>query len=529
MFRLLFWIIIPLFALSQSQQKWVDSVYTSMTIDQKIGQLFMVMAFPNGDNVSRANTLKQIENFHIGGVLFSKGTSKQQQLDTKSYQQKTQIPLLIAADAEWGMAMRLSDVSSYPYAMTLGALAHDDLIYALAKRMGERQRRMGVHMSFSPVADVNTEPQNPIIGIRSFGDDPDRVSQKAQAFMEGLQDAGLFAVAKHFPGHGAAKQDSHMQLPIIHKTKSQIDSVELIPFSHLIKKGVKGVMIGHLAILALSGNTTLPSSVSKQVVTELLQTKMGFHGLIVTDALNMNGITNQVASPALGAFLAGADVLLIPENLPKAISDIKSSYKNGTISSKRLATSVKKILTAKYELGLHLQHEVNLSKEVLTDTYFDSYLKQQIATESITLYHQSERFPILSETEIGFVSIGHQVDDSFLTALNGYAAVTRISVDGDLSTYKTLLIGVFEDTSTPWRKSSLHISDRAILQRLSLHPNAHVVFFTSPYTLLQFPDVSSFSSVLIAYEQNPYTTTAAAQLLFGQRSSKGILPVKLKD
>jgi beta-glucosidase-like glycosyl hydrolase len=313
MFRLLFTILFAATLLrAQPQQTWVDSIYAQMTLEQKIGQLFMVIAYPDGNASKRMATSKQIQTQHIGGVLFSKGTSKQQVRDTRTYQNQASIPLLIGADAEWGMAMRLTDVPAYPYAMTLGALPHSDLIYALGKRIGMRKCSMGVHVTFAPVLNVNSESKNPIIGVRSFGDDPNNVAKQGLAFMDGLLQAGVWAVAKHFPGHGAAVQDSHVTLPRINRSSKALDSIDLFPFQHLIDNSLKGVMVGHLAVPALTKNDSIPVSTSYEVTSDLLQHQMGFNGLVFTDALNMKGVTNRIAQPALRAFLAGADILLVP-------------------------------------------------------------------------------------------------------------------------------------------------------------------------------------------------------------------------
>jgi beta-N-acetylhexosaminidase len=529
MHRFFFWVLFfPTLLFSQSQQQWVDSVYASMTLDQKIGQLFMVMAYPDGNTIKQKQTLQSIRNHHVGGVLFSKGTSAQQQKDTKRYQRLSQVPLFIAADAEWGMAMRLDDVPPYPYAMTLGALPNEDLIYALAKRMGVSKRKMGVHISFAPVADVNTEAKNPIIGVRAFGDNPTRVARQATAFMEGLQDAGILAVGKHFPGHGAAIVDSHKSLPTITHTNNQLDSIDLVPFRKLIAGGVKGIMVGHLQVPALEKDT-IPVSVSTKVITNLLQKQLGFKGLVFTDALNMSGVTQPVESPALAAFLAGADVLVMPENLTKAIASIRASYVNGEIHPKRLALSVKKILTAKYALGLHKRENLISDAKALKTNYEDVYLKQQIALKSIVnVFAKPNHVPLKPESSIGYMRFGKPKNSVFFQELQKHAkTVQAFSGNAPKSIRgKSIVVGVFADTYTPWKNTFLTNKDAAILHHLAHQNKVYLVVFAKPYALQQFPNLSVFSNVLWAHENQPEIAKAATKILFGKHKAVGVFPIE---
>ena len=529
MFRLLFTILFAATLLyAQPQQTWVDSIYTQMTLEQKIGQLFMVMAYPDGNTSKRMATSKQIQAQHIGGILFSKGTSKQQVRDTRTYQNQASIPLLIGADAEWGMAMRLTDVPAYPYAMTLGALPHSDLVYALGKRIGARKRSMGVHVTFSPALDVNSESKNPIIGVRSFGDDPNNVAKKGLAFMEGLQQAGVWAIAKHFPGHGAAVQDSHKTLPRINRSSKALDSIDLFPFQQLITNTLKGVMVGHLAVPALTKNDSIPVSTSFEVVSDLLQHQMGFKGLIFTDALNMKGVTNRVAQPALQAFLAGVDILLVPENLTRSIANLKSHYLSGSITAERLAKSVKKILAAKYQLALEQTRKGFY--EVLPFTSFDRYLTKQIAEQSLVLVHHNKTFPIAPKTPLAFVALGTQTDNAFLNALRQYATVRQFSpyAAGGIRPNETLVVGIYADTATPWKKQFLSEDALTVLAKLSKHQNVHVVVFAKPYVLGQLSGINEYASVLLAHQQALAFANAAAQALFGKIEAVGKLPVSLE-
>jgi beta-glucosidase-like glycosyl hydrolase len=509
---------------AQTAQLWVDSTYNQLSSDQKIGQLFMVMAHPNG-NLNQQALTRQAINGHAGGLIFSKGTAKQQLLDTKHYQLLSELPLFIGVDAEWGMAMRLSDVAPFPYQMTLGALPNEELIYALGKRLGTRKRAMGIHISFSPVADVNTKAGNPIIGIRSFGDQPKEVAARTWALADGLQAAGLIAVAKHFPGHGATTADSHKTLPLMNQSKEELDAVDLLPFTHLIDRGIQGIMVGHLDVPALDPRKNKPVSTAKSVVTKLLQEDFGFEGLIFTDALNMAGIRQYSKQPALASFLAGADVLLIPHAYHRAYNSLKKAYQAGIVSEERLAHSVKKILRAKHSLGLFANKKRSLI--LPKETYEDRYLKQQIAAQSITLVHgEQEKFFLPTNSSIAYIALGDVLDRSFLHALRQYGDVIQYTPEkAVLDIAKPLVVGFHADTSTPWASPKISASDKVLLRSLAQHPNVHLVLFAPPYTLNDLANLDSFSSVVLAYEQQKSFAQAAAQVLFGLLSPEGKLPV----
>ena len=337
------------------QQKWVDSVYGNMALQEKVGQLFMVDVF-SSDPSSKTDKVKNlVENYHIGGIIFSKGGPVRQAKLNNQFQALSKTPLLVGMDAEWGLAMRLDSTYAFPWNMALGAIPDNSIIEKIGYRIGKQAQRMGVHINFAPVVDINTNPKNPIIGNRSFGEDKENVTMKSLAFLKGMQDAGILANAKHFPGHGDTDTDSHKTLPSVLFSKERLDSIELYPYKILIQEGLSSIMVAHLNVPALEDRMGYPSSISKSIVTDLLKEKMGFNGLIFTDALNMKGASNfsEPGAIDLEAFLAGNDVLLISESVTKAHQMIIDAYREGTISEERLAHSVKKILAAKYKVGLN--------------------------------------------------------------------------------------------------------------------------------------------------------------------------------
>ncbi|MBT8317966.1 MAG: beta-N-acetylglucosaminidase, partial [Lutibacter sp.] len=315
---------------AENQHKWVDSIMNRLSIDQKIGQLFMIQAYSNKDKKHTAYIKRMIKKYHIGGLIFMQGTPKKQVELTNSYQAASKIPLLIGFDGEWGLDMRLKNAFRYPWNMTLGAVQNNKLIEQFGEQLGKHCKRVGIHINFAPVVDINTNPINPIIGNRSFGENKYNVTEKAIAFTNGMQRTGVLANAKHFPGHGDTSTDSHKTLPFLDFSLERLDSIELFPYKELFKTDLASVMIAHLNVPSLEPKKGVPTSISYKVVTELLKEKMNFEGLIFTDALNMKGAANY-AKPGdidLAAFMAGNDMLLIPEDVKAAVKKLKSALKN---------------------------------------------------------------------------------------------------------------------------------------------------------------------------------------------------------
>ena len=311
----------------EKQNIWVDSIINTMTIDEKIGQLFMVQAYSNLDKNHEDFIKEMITKYHVGNLIFMQGTPEKQAELTNSYQELSKIPLLIGFDGEWGLDMRLKDTYKFPWNMTLGAIQDNSLINQFGEHLGKHCKRLGIHINFAPVVDINTNPQNPIIGNRSFGENKVNVTNKAIAFTKGMQSQGVLANAKHFPGHGDTSTDSHHTLPVLEFTKERLDSVELYPYRKVFDAGVASVMTAHLSIPSLESNDKLPTSLSENVVTNLLQQELGFNGLVITDGLNMKGAANYSTSAEvdLAAIQAGNDLLLIPQNVPATIQIIKQA------------------------------------------------------------------------------------------------------------------------------------------------------------------------------------------------------------
>ncbi|MBL4939561.1 MAG: beta-N-acetylglucosaminidase, partial [Lutibacter sp.] len=371
-----------------AQLKWVDSLLNNMTIDEKIGQLFMVQAYSNKDEKHRNFIESLIEKYHVGGLIFMQGTPEKQALLNNNYQSISKIPLLIGFDGEWGLNMRLKNTYRFPWNMTLGAIQNNKLIEDFGEQVGKHCKRLGIHINFAPVVDININPKNPIIGNRSFGENRENVTQKALAFIKGMQGQYVLANAKHFPGHGDTASDSHKALPILDFSFERLDSIELYPYKQLIKNNLMSVMVAHLSVKALEPNEELPTSLSYRVITSLLKEKLNFKGLILTDALNMKGAANY-AKPGeidLVAFIAGNDILLIPENVPAAVAKIKVALNEKIITEDRLDHSVRKILKAKFWAGLSnlkLVDVINLEEDL--NSISNELLHRKLVENSISL------------------------------------------------------------------------------------------------------------------------------------------------
>src|SRR5690606_26031321 len=329
--------------------RWVDSVFRTLSPDEKIAQLIMVAAYSNRDKSHEQEILKLIRDQKVGGLVFFQGGPVRQSRLINTYQEASKVPLLMAMDAEWGLGMRLDSTISYPYQMTLGAISNDSLIYKMGAEVARQMKRAGLHFNFAPVADINNNPNNPVINFRSFGEDKNNVARKATTYMRGMQDHGILATAKHFPGHGDTDTDSHYALPQIAHSRKRLDDIELYPFREMIKAGVGGIMVAHLNVPALDPSG-VPSTLSKPIVTDLLRKELGFKGLIVTDAMNMRGVTagNTPGVVDKDAILAGNDLLEFTEDVPRAISEIRKAISEGKITQQEIDTRCRKILAVKY-------------------------------------------------------------------------------------------------------------------------------------------------------------------------------------
>lgn len=523
---------------SNSQKKWVDSMYNSLTLEEKIGQLFMVAAWSNKDSIHTNEIEKLILTNKIGGIMFLQGSPIKQVKLTNKYQSLSKTPLFVAIDAEWGLAMRLDSTYRYPWNMTLGAIQDKNLIEKLGLQLGKQTQRMGMHFNFAPVLDINTNPKNPIIGFRSFGENKENVTQSAMALMKGVQKASVFSTGKHFPGHGDTETDSHKTLPTVSFSESRIKDVELYPYKKLFKNDLASVMVAHLSIPSLEPRVGFPTSISYNVVTNLLQNNLGFKGLIFTDALNMKGASN-FKTPGeidLEAFLAGNDILLFPENVPLAIEKFVKGYNDTIISEKRLEKSVKKILKYKHKAGLN-----NYTPTNLNNLYADlnktenTALQYELYENAITVLKNDKNIlPIsnLENSKIAYLELGDDTNDAFVNTLKQYTNITEITGDipevlnKNLSEFNTVIIG-YHKSDKAWKKQDLTDKEITIIQEIAKKNNVILDLFVKPYTLLQLTDIKTLKGIVMSYQNSDIAQIVSAEIIFGAVTAKGKIPVSI--
>ena len=523
------------------QSIWVDSIYSSMTLKEKVGQLFVIQAFSNKNKNHKDNIINIIRNNNIGGIIFSKGSAHKQVDLTNDFQSESSIPLLIGMDAEWGLNMRLDSTFSFPWNMTLGAIKDNNLIRQVGRSIADHCKRIGVNFNFAPVVDINTNPDNPIIGNRSFGESTQNVSSKSLNFMRGQQEMNILSSAKHFPGHGDTSTDSHKTLPFISHDKKRILKTELKPFKTLINNGLESVMIAHLEVPSLEKTKGLPSTLSYSIVTSLLKNTLGFKGLIITDALEMKGLSNFKSKGNLDmlAFKAGNDILLMSANVSEGIKAIVDEYNLGEISEERLSYSVKKILKAKYKVGLN--NFLQISK---TNLYNDlnslenKILNEELVEKAITVVKNNDNMlPIKNlKNSIGYLNFGNDNYMAFFDELTKYSKIDNLDEIDILKTesesfiesnYKTIIIGVHANSETPWKSYNLKKEEIIFINRISKKVNVILNIFGSPYMLNKFKNIKNINGIIISYQNSKVFQKKSAQLIFGAIESTGILPVSI--
>jgi beta-glucosidase-like glycosyl hydrolase/CubicO group peptidase (beta-lactamase class C family) len=521
----------------EGQQKWVDSIYDNMALQEKVGQLFMVDVFSSYPKSKTDKINDLIKNYHIGGIIFSKGGPMRQAKLNNQYQDLSKVPLLIGMDAEWGLAMRLDSTYAFPWNMTLGAIPDSKIIEKIGYRIGKHVQRLGVHINFAPVVDINTNPKNPIIGNRSFGENKENVAIKSIAFLKGMQKAGVLANAKHFPGHGDTDTDSHKTLPSVLFSQERLDSIELYPYKTLIQEGLSSVMVAHLNVPSLEDKKGYPSSISKSIITDLLKGKLGFNGLIFTDALNMKGASNfsEPGEIDLAAFLAGNDVLLISESIPKAHQMIVDAYREGAVSENRLAHSVKKILAAKYKVGLNKYVPVN-TKNIIKDlnSPIDEVIMEEAVSNSLTiLKNDNEILPIkeLANKRIAYVNFGDDSGIHFLRQLRKYKDIFWVKGTSleqllkELKSYDIVIIGFHRSNDNPWKPYGFTDNELIWINEIARSNEVILDVFTRPYALLDLKKSEDIEGIIMSYQNSKIAQELSAQLIFGSREGKGILPV----
>lgn len=522
---------------SARQQHWVDSIYESLTWNERIAQLFMVPAYSNGNAKHHKELQHLVKSNKVGGLIFMQGGGSKRQVQLNNQlQSMVNIPLLIGMDLEWGLNMRLDSTLRYPNQLTLGAISNDTLIYQMGADIAQQMKTMGVHLNFVPVADINSNAQNPVIGYRSFGENKFEVASKAIQYMKGLQDHGVLACAKHFLDHGDTQIDSHKALPMINHSVARLDSIELYPFNELRNAGLASVMSTHLNVLAIDSVLNTPTSLSKKAVTNLLKNKMAFDGLVITDALNMKGLDNVLPPGKLevAAFQAGNDLLLFSKDVPSAIKKMRKAMRKRTIKREDLEASVRKILMAKYKVGLANYRPANSDnlrlKLFQTESSALQYKLYQSALTVVKNENELLPFHIIDTTSFASLSL-NDLAPGFHQALSEYANfkafnnLTKISTQrliNQLKNYEVVVIGVFGMNNSSQKKYGIKKENLKLIETISEYSKVIINIFGNPYSLAEF---EKFDQILCAYENNAYTQSLIPQALFGAINVNGTLPV----
>lgn len=525
-----------------TERAWVDSVFQTLSPAQRLGQLFMLRAHSNlgADHVAQVE--RAIQQYQVGGLCFFQGTPEMQAQLTNRYQRQSKIPLLISMDAEWGLNMRLKESTiGFPKQLALGAIQDNSLIYDMGAEIARQMNRLGVHVSFSPVLDINNNPANPVIGPRSFGESRYLVTAKAYQYMRGLQDHNIMACAKHFPGHGDTDVDSHYDLPVIPFDRNRLDSLELYPFRVLAQKNIGSFMVAHLSVPALDDRPNRPTTLSRNTVTNLLRREMDFSGLIYTDALDMQGVTKHFGPGEVEAeaLLAGNDILLLPGDLDATLAAIQRYVESGKLDQRQIDDSVKRVLRSKYRLGLTRFYpipEANIRKDLNTAEAVD--LRQKLYENALTLVRDANDIVPVSSitgTKIASLSIGAGTARTpFQERLRDYAQVLNLEAGSSLTRTEhdnllrrldemdVVFVSFHSTGSSFLEKIEPSQSVVNFLQALQERTRVVVAVFGSPYALAK---LDAIGTVLAAYTNDPIAQDVAAQALFGAVTLSGRLPV----
>jgi beta-N-acetylhexosaminidase len=523
-----------------AKNRWVDSVFNSLTEDQRLGQLFMVAAYSNKDESHYREIENLIRNQHIGGLIFFQGGPGRQAVLTNRYQKAAKVPLLIGMDLEWGLQMRLDSTLQFPKQMTLGALSENSYIYEMGAEIARQCKELGVHVNFAPVVDVNVNPENPVIGYRAFGEKKENVARKGVAYMKGMQDNGVLASAKHFPGHGDTDTDSHYTLPVIKHSRARLDTLELYPFRELIKEGVASIMVAHIHIPSLDDRKNMATTLSPAVVTKLLKEEMGYTGLIFTDALNMKGVS-QFYKPGevdLLALKAGNDVLLFAENVPEGLRLIKQALANGELNAADINQRIKKILAAKYDVGLNKYKPIKVQGiAARLNTPEARILRQKLYEKAFTVVeNQDELLPFQNLQDKNFASLSIGMgSNNFQQYLSKYAAFSHYqlgkwgnsaaelnAMKERLKKHSVVVVGLHGISNAPRNNHGISPAEINMLRELQEHTKVVVMVFGNPYSIRY---LLGFKTMICAYEDNETTRQLAPQMLFGGFPSYGTLPV----
>jgi beta-N-acetylhexosaminidase len=523
-------------------EQWTDSVFKSLNNDQRIAQLIVIRAHSNLGPEHVTKVVSDIQKYNVGALCFFQGGPVRQANLTNYYQSIAKTPLMITIDAEWGLGMRLDSVTKFPYQLTLGALNDPELIYRMGVAVGEQCKRLGIHVNYAPVVDINNNPLNPVIGYRSFGEDKNKVARFGVEYMKGMQDAGIMACAKHFPGHGDVSVDSHYDLPVVNKSKAELEKMELMPFKALFNAGVGSVMIAHLSIPSIDNTANKATSISRKSVNGLLRDELGYEGLTFTDALEMKGVAKYFPGGKIAAeaLIAGNDMLCLPADVAESIAAVKKAIKRKKIRWKDINAKVKKVLMAKYHLGLQEAKPIstdNLLNELNANT---DVIRQEVALRTLTLLkNQSEGFPVLPGKKTAYVGFG-------ISAMNDFGKRLKEDLNADIyflpyditdslaslmidsigrRHYEVIISGIHNFSLRP--ATNYGISAIAI-EVWRLLQSAQALTSTFVFgNVLATANFCETNNLIACYQDDDITQNTAADLVEGKIVSMGRLPVSV--
>lgn len=526
---------------STAQNEWVDSVFRKLNKRQKIAQLFFVRAHTNLGKAYEDSVGRIIKKEKLGGVVFFQGGPGRQAALTNVYQSLSKVPLLIASDGEWGLGMRLDSAVSYPYQMALGAVQNKDLIYRMGQEVAKDFKRIGMHMNLGPVVDINNNPKNPVINYRSFGENKYNVAVKAAAYMLGMQNGGLLTSLKHFPGHGDTDVDSHYDLPRLTFTRERLDSLEMYPFRELIRQGATGVMSAHMNIPSLDGEPNVASSLSRPIVTDILKKELGFKGLVITDGMGMGGVVKNFPNGEadVRAVIAGNDIVELSLNSERAINLVRKAIRQDRVSMGQIDSSVKKILAAKYWVGLNRKDTVDEHNVLAGVTRPESLvLQQQLADAAVTLLRGKENIrQLTAEKRTAIISIGtlavtafqrnlgaHYKRSVFYTLDRNANANQIAKVLAGLSSFDQVIVSIHDTRIRPGNGILLSDDLKMFIKDMAKKQTLFALF-ANPYNLAALSGLESSNGLLVAYQKDDFMQHAAASVFKNQLVPTGKLPI----
>ncbi len=526
-----------------SQHEWVDAVFNTLTPKEKVAQLFLVRAHTNLGQKYIDSVAQVIQDEHLGGLVVFQGGPVRHVDMFNRYQSLSKVTLMMTFDGEWGLGMRMPDSTlSFPYQMTLGAVQDNQLIYRMGREVALDFQRIGMHFNFAPDVDINNNPKNPVIGIRSFGDNKYNVTQKAKAYMDGMVDGGILASIKHFPGHGDTDVDSHYDLPQLPFDKKRLDTLEMYPFKELIKAGAPAVMVAHMNIPSLDDTPNMPSSISKKVVTDLLRNELGFKGLAVTDAMDMKGVKKFFPNGEadVQAIIAGHDLLEVSENSKRAIDLILKAIEEGRIAQADIDARVKRVLAAKLWLGLD-KYQATAQQNLYNDLHRASAVQliDELSNAAITALNSTEKIKSFKkDLPTAIINIGITANQTFqnelasaLTNETQYFVTDSMSKDDikritkEIKKNKQFIIAVHDTRLRPRPTMVLNKDVQSLMKKFA--KKSILTLFTNAYALDGFEATKKAKTILLAYQNDAFMQKAAVKTILGQNTPKGKLPVTI--